>query len=398
MNRDMLPQLPKSLVYLDHAATNLKPQAVIDRVARYMGTENGSPNRGAHYLSVVSTELYQRSKQTVKTFLNAPKEWEVVYTKNATEALNLVAHGLPQTLVGEEDEIVVAISSHHSNILPWQRLAKSRKSHLRYLYVGQDGSICASELDKITSKTAVVTWPYIANALGNVSPVNLLTEKAKAVGAITVVDGAQAVGHLPIDLMKLNADLFVFSAHKVYAPTGIGVLMGDKSILDQLEPLVLGGDMISFVSEQEAQYAPVPQRLEAGTQNVAAAVGLMQALEWLSEIGMEHIAAYENALTSTLYQALASRPDIDVYGPHGMEPRGSIVSFNVVGVHPHDVASILDTQGVAIRAGHHCCQPLMNAMGVGATCRASIGIYNDESDIEALLNALDKVQEVFSNA
>lgn len=395
MNRMLLPDLPAEIVYLDHAATSLKPQVVVARVATYLSSENGSPNRGAHRLSVASTALYHRSKEKVRTFLNAPSDWEVVYTKNATEALNLLATGLPEDLVGPGDEVVLAINCHHSNLLPWQRLTRRRGALLTYLYVDDQGHIPEAELQKITERTKVVAWPYISNALGNITSVNRLTQKAQQVGALSVVDGAQAVGHIPVDLLALGADCFVFSAHKVYAPTGIGVLMASRSLLDRLEPMLVGGDMIEFVTETDASYAPVPQRLEAGTQNVVGAVGLLSALEWLESIGMTAIERYERQLTKALYQALSERPDIELYGPKSTAERGAIVSFNVKGVHPHDVASILDSKGVAIRAGHHCCQPLMHQMGVGATCRASLGYYNDQKDIEALLGALDLVQEVF---
>lgn len=395
MNRKLLPSLANDIVYLDHAATSLKPQKVIDRVATYLAMENGSPNRGAHRLSVGSTLLYQQSKARVKAFLGAPSDWEVVYTKNATEALNLFASGLPIDQVGPGDEVVLAINCHHSNLLPWQRLTRQRGARLTYLYVDAAGHIPKAELEKISESTKVVAWPFVSNALGNITAVNQLTHRARQVGALSVVDGAQAVGHLHLNLEALGADCFVFSAHKVYAPTGIGVLMASRALLERLDPLLVGGDMIEFVTEQDASFAPVPQRLEAGTQNVVGAVGLLSALEWLEELGLEQVEAHEQQLTKVLYEALAKRPDIQLYGPLHQEPRGAIVSFNVKGVHPHDVASILDSRGVAIRAGHHCCQPLMQRMGLGATCRASLGYYNDLGDIEVLLSALDLVQEVF---
>lgn len=389
------------LVYLDSAATTLKPQAVIDRVAHYLGFENGSSNRGAHRLSVVSTQLYNDSKDRVKRFLKAPDNWHVVYTKNATESLNLIAQSLPPWALLAGEEVAITITAHHSNILPWQRLCRERGAKLIYLYVDANGQILPEELSKINDLTRLVSFPYVVNATGVVHPAAALIEKAKSVGAITVMDGAQAVGHLDVNLTALDPDLFVFSAHKVYAPSGLGVLLGKPEVLEAFQPFLLGGDMIEYVTEQTATYAPLPQRLEAGTQNVAGAVGLMAALDWLEAIGIERIQTHEAHLTKQLYKALKMRPDITLIScPQDLEAasdHGAIISFSVKGVHPHDVASILDSRGVAIRAGHHCCQPLMHYQKTPATCRVSFGIYNEESDIEALLSALDAVKEVFGN-
>ncbi len=397
------PLLTPPLIYLDSAATTLKPQTVIDRVAYYLGYENGSPNRGAHRLSVVSTQLYNRSKDRVKSFLKAPEDWHVVYTKNATESLNLIAQSLPAAALEAGDEIAITITAHHSNILPWQRLCRERGAKLVYLYVDSNGQILPDELSKINPRTRLVSFPYVVNATGVVHPAKSLIDKAKSVGAISVVDGAQAVGHLEVNLTDLDPDLFVFSAHKVYAPAGLGVLIGKPAVLETFEPFLLGGDMIEYVTEQTATFAPLPQRLEAGTQNVVGAVGLMAALDWLETIGLDKIMAHENHLTKQLYKALKERSDItlcshlDDLELGAASEHGAIISFSVRGVHPHDVASILDSQGVAIRAGHHCCQPLMHYQKTPSTCRASFGIYNDEGDIAALLSALDAVKEVFGN-
>lgn len=398
MNHEMISALDRELVYLDHAATSLKPQGVIDRVSYYLSNENGSPNRGAHRLSLVSTQRYHESKAVVKGFLKAPVDWEVVYTKNATEAFNLLAMSLPQPCLKAGEEIVLTVANHHSNLIPWQRLARQRQAKLVYLYVDAQGNLPESELRKINEKTRIIAFPLIANALGNVMPVKLLTDRAKAVGALTVVDGAQAVGHLQVDLSEMACDYFVFSAHKLYAPTGIGVLMASADQLEVLEPFLLGGDMISYVTETDATFLPVPQRLEAGTQNVMGAVGLMAAIGFIENYGLEAIIEHEATLTRALMGLLSQREDIEVYGPVNSDQRGAIVSFNVKGVHPHDVASILDSRGIAIRAGHHCCQPLMQHLGLGATCRASFGVYNDLDDIHQLSRALDLVQEVFGHA
>jgi cysteine desulfurase/selenocysteine lyase len=386
-----------ALHYLDTAATALKPKAVVERMSYYLHYENGSPHRGAHRLSVKSTQLYQTSKERVRSFLGAGENWHVVYTKNATESLNLIASSLPNDALMEGEEIAITITAHHSNILPWQRLCKERGATLVYLYVDEAGQLLPKELDKIHAKTRLVSFPYIVNATGVVHPVKAIIQKAHQVGALAVVDAAQAVGHVPINLQVLDADLFVFSAHKVYGPTGIGVLVGKAEVLETFEPYMLGGDMIDSVTEQSATYAPLPQRLEAGTQHVVGAVGLMAAIDWLDAQGVEVIEQKERGLSELLYSHLKARGDIELYGPTDFSERGAIVSFNVKGVHSHDVASILDAHGVAIRAGHHCCQPLMHYLKIPSSCRASFGAYSHEEDVYALLRALDAVKEVFSS-
>ncbi|MCK8060957.1 MULTISPECIES: aminotransferase class V-fold PLP-dependent enzyme [unclassified Fusibacter] len=384
-----------SLVYLDSAATTLKPRFVIDAVAKYYAFENGSPNRGAHRLSVKSTQLYKQSKSAVKDFLSAGPDYEVVYTRNATECLNLIAESLPVGTLKEGDEVLISITSHHSNILPWQRLCRRYGAKLVYLYTDENGQIPAEELKKISERTKVVSVPFVSNGNGAIHPVKKIVELAKAFDAITVVDAAQAVGHMPVDLKTLDCDLLVFSGHKLYASQGIGVLVGKRERLEVFEPYTLGGDMIEYVTEQEATFAPVPEKFESGTQNVAGAVGLMSAIEWLTSAGYGELLHKERKLTDYLYESLKARPDIEVYGPIDSRERGALVSFNIKGVHPHDVATILDDQGVAIRAGHHCCQPLMSHTGTHATCRASLGVYNSMEDIDRLIKAIDKVQEVF---
>jgi cysteine desulfurase/selenocysteine lyase len=385
----------ETLIYLDSAATTLKPRFVIDSIARYYAFENGSPNRGAHRLSVKSTSLYKESKLRVKEFLGADATYEVVYTRNATESLNLIAESIPASFINEGDEIVLSITAHHSNILPWQRLCKRYKANLVYLYVDEYGQIKPEEYKKITAKTKVVSLPLVSNGNGVIHPVVSIFERAKNVGAITVVDASQAVGHIPVDLQSIDCDLLVFSGHKLYASQGIGVLLGKKSTLEAFSPYTLGGDMIEYVTEQTATFAPVPEKFESGTQNVAGAVGLMAAIDWLTALGYEDLLKYERELTDYLYESLKNRSDLEVYGALDSSERGSLVTFNVKGVHPHDVASILDASGVAIRAGHHCCQPLMTYSQTHATCRASIGVYNEKEDVHKLLDALDKVQEVF---
>ncbi len=393
--RSQFASLDGSLYYLDSAATTLKPKAVIDRLAKYYAEQNGSPHRGAHKLSIISTQLYDDAKATIAKFIGAAADDKIVFTRGTTEALNLVAGALPADFLTASDNVVVTVTSHHSNILPWQRLTKLRGAELRYLYCDQSGQIEQSELAKIDEHTKLVSLPYIVNGIGVVHPVKQVVASARQVGAFTIVDAAQAVGHIDVNFSELGCDFLAFSGHKLYGPQGIGVLVGKTEALAKLEPFNLGGDMIEYVTEQSATFAEIPTRFEAGTQNVAGAVGLAAAIDWLAELGYQNVYRHNAEITERVYQMLTARDDIVVYGPPAGQPRGSLVTFNVKDVHPHDVATILDSCGVAIRAGHHCCQPLMAYLKTLATCRASIGIYNTTEDIAALSAALDKVQEVF---
>ncbi len=394
--RRQFASLNESLYYLDNAATTLKPKPVIDRLAKYYAEQNGSPHRGAHKLSIISTQLYDAAKATVAAFVGAAADDAVVFTRGTTEALNLVAAALPADFLATGDNVVLTITSHHSNILPWQRLTKLRGAELRYLYCDQGGQIMADELAKIDARTKFVSLPYVVNGIGAIHPVKQIVALAKKVGALTMVDAAQAVGHLAVDFAAIGCDFLAFSGHKVYGPQGIGALVGKRSALAQLEPFNMGGDMIEYVTEQSASFAEIPTRFEAGTQNVAGAVGLAAAIDWLAELGYQNVYRHNQQITDQLYQMLAARSDVVVYGPAAGQARGSLVTFNVNGVHPHDVATILDSCGVAIRAGHHCCQPLMAYLKTPATCRASVAVYNTADDIAALADALDKVQEVFA--
>ncbi len=393
--RKQFASLDGSLYYLDSAATTLKPKVVIDRLAKYYAEQNGSPHRGAHKLSILSTQLYDAAKQTIAQFIGATADDKIVFTRGTTEALNLLAGALPADFLTAADNVVVTITSHHSNILPWQRLTKLRGAELRYLYCDQSGQIEQSELAKIDEHTKLVSLPYIVNGIGAVHPVKQVIASARQVGALTIVDAAQAVGHIDVNFNELGCDFLAFSGHKLYGPQGIGVLVGKTAVLAKLEPFNLGGDMIEYVTEQSATFAEIPTRFEAGTQNVAGAVGLAAAIDWLAELGYQEVYRHNAEITERIYQMLTARDDIVVYGPPAGQPRGSLVTFNVKDVHPHDVATILDSCGVAIRAGHHCCQPLMAYLKTMATCRASVGLYNTAEDIAALSAALDKVQEVF---
>ncbi len=383
------------LIYLDSAATTHKPLQVIAAVADQLAYENGSPHRGAHQSSVKATQLYQEAKETVKTFIGAKEVSEIIFTKNASEALNLVAYGYGLAHIKPHQNIVVAISAHHSNLVPWQMVAKKTGAHLRYLYLDEAGYFTKDSLAHIDENTALVTLPVISNAYGIRHEFETVIHLAKQVGAITVLDGAQTVGHLTVDVTKWDCDFFAFSGHKIYAPQGIGVLYGKKEVLETLEPFLFGGDMIEYVSEQETSYAKLPERLEAGTQNVTGAHGLKLAIDFIQEVGLSHLQAHEKALVEKTFEAFEALDYIHVVGPKDLSRRGGLITFTVDGIHPHDVASLLDSRGIAIRAGHHCCQPLMAHLGLPATCRVSFGIYNTPADVMALVEGLKYARKVF---
>ncbi len=382
----------KELVYLDSAATSQKPKVVIDAIKNYYETSNGSPHRGAHLLSIESTRLYEEGREVVKNFIKADETSEIVFTRNATESLNLIAYGYIRKFLKPEQNIVLSITNHHSNIIPFQRLCHETGAELRYLYCDDDGRILESELSKIDQNTLMVSIPMISNGIGIKHDVKKIFDQAKAVKAICLLDVAQSVGHDDVSVKALEPDLMVFSGHKIFAPQGIGVLYGKKEILESFDPFLSGGDMIEYVEEQSTTYADLPERLEAGTQNVAGVIGLKTAIEYINEVGLENIISLERELTMYAFDALKQLDFIEVYGNRN---RGALITFNVKKVHPHDVASILDSHHVAIRAGHHCCQPLMKYLKHPSTCRASFSIFNSKEDVDQLIYALHQVKEVF---
>jgi len=382
----------KNLVYLDNAATSQKPQMVIEGLKKYYEEENGSPHRGAHILSVASTTIYDKGRKTVQEFIGAEKTNEIVFTRNATEALNVIAYAYIDHHLKSGQNIVLSITNHHSNIIPFQRLCKKHHAELRYMYCDEAGHLLDGELNKIDENTLLVSLPMVSNGIGVIHDIKSVFDKADSVGALKLLDGAQSVGHMPVDVKALNTDLMVFSGHKMFAPQGIGVLYGRYDLLNSFEPFLSGGDMIEYVEEQETTYAALPERLEAGTQNVSGVLGLKLAIDYINSIGLDEIHKLEKEITSYAYKKLSSLDFVDVYGK---EKRGALVTFNVKDVHPHDVASILDNSGVAIRAGHHCCQPLMKYLKHPSTCRASFGLFNTKEDVDALVKALYEVKEVF---
>jgi len=383
------------LVYLDHAATSQKPEMVVDVLKEQMLFENGSPHRGAHRMSVLATEIYNKGRNAVREFIHARRSEEIIFTKNATESLNLIAYSYGLHSIGKEDEILVAISAHHSNFVPWQMVAEKTGASLKYLMVDEFGDIPDSEISKINEKTKLVAFSWISNGIGTKVDAQRIIEKAHEVGAVAVVDAAQIAGHEPIDVQAVDADFLVFSGHKMFAPQGIGVLYGKYDLLDKMPPFLTGGDMIEYVSCEGTTFAKVPERFEAGTQNVTGVRGLTAAIDYVLSIGLDRISVHESALTSYAVEQLKKLPFVTVYGAESVEKRGALVIFNIEGIHPHDVASILDEEGIAIRAGHHCTQPLMKHLGLGASCRASFSIYNGTEDIDTLVKGIKRVREVF---
>lgn len=383
----------KPLVYLDNAATTHKPKQVIEAIDKYYEKYNANPHRGAHTLSILATDAYESSRVKVKNFINASKSSEIIFTKNATEALNLIAYSYGMNFINEGDEIVLSIAEHHSNILPWQQVAKAKGAILKYMYIGNEGKLSMEEVkSKISEKTKIVGITHISNALGTINPVDEIISYAHSKGALVILDGSQSVPHMKVDVKALDADFMVFSGHKMLAPMGIGVLYGKEHILDKMPPFLSGGDMIEYVWEDRATFAELPYKLEAGTQNVEGAVGLAAAIDYLENIGFDNIEKREEELTSYALEKMKELPFITIYGPQTMKDRSSVISFGIKDIHPHDVATILDSYGIAVRAGHHCAQPLMKYLGVNSTSRASFYFYNTFEEVDIFIEALKNVR------
>ena len=404
-NRDFLKDFPtlnkerngKKIAYLDSAATTQKPIAVIEAIKEYYEKTNANPHRGAYELSVLATDAYDEAREKVKKFINAKYREEIIFTKNATEAFNLLAMSYGMNFINEGDEIVISIAEHHSNLIPWQQVAKAKGAILKYMYTNENGELTEEEVhSKITEKTKIVSITHVSNALGTINPVKEIAEYAHSKGAVVIVDGAQSVPHMKVDVRDINADFLVIAGHKLLAPMGIGVLYGKKELLEKMPPIIFGGDMVEYVYEQETTFNVLPYKFEAGTQNVEAAVGLSKAIDYLNEIGMDNVEKIEKELMSYAIEEISKLEYVKIYGPKDIDKRGGVLSFEISGVHPHDVASIFDTFGVCIRAGNHCAQPLMRYMGINATSRASIYFYNTKEDIDRLIEAIKKTYDMFS--
>lgn len=383
------------IAYLDSAATAQRPQCVIDAERDFYCLHNANPLRGLYPLSVAATEDYENARNSVRAFIGAKSSEEIIFTRNTTESLNLVAYSYGMNFLHEGDEIVISVAEHHSNMVPWQRVAKATGAKLVYMYPGENGRLTTEELDKkITPKTKVVAVAMVSNVLGLRAPVEEIVKRAHAVGAVVVLDCAQSAPHTPVDVKKLDVDFAACSAHKLYAPMGVGALYARAGLLEKMPPFMSGGDMIGAVHESGATWADGPRKFEAGTRNVGGEVGFAAAIDYMKGIGWEAMETHEHALLDRMLAGMRAMPWLTVYGEPVAEGRYGVVSFNVNDVHPHDVATILDAGGVAVRAGHHCAQPLMEFLGIGSCCRASVAIYNTPEDVDALLENLENVRKV----
>ncbi len=385
----------KRLVYLDSGATSQKPKAVIEAVEEYYRTYNANVHRGVYKLSEEATARYEAARIKVQRFVNARSGKEIIFTANATAALNLVAYAWGRTNVREGDVIVFTQMEHHSNIVPWQILAQSTGARLEFIHVTDEGYLDESDIARVLElRPKLLAVTAVSNVLGTINPVEELTRRFHEAGTLVVVDASQAAPHMPLDVRAWGADFVAFTAHKMLAPTGIGVLYGKREILEAMPPFLGGGDMIREVHLDRTRYADLPYKFEAGTPNISAAIGLGVAVDYLSALGMEAVREHERELVEYAMEALAQVPDLQLYGPPA-EHHGAALSFTLADIHPHDLAHILDRENIAVRAGHHCAQPLMERYDLAATTRASFYIYNDRDDVDALVSALGKAREIF---
>ena len=386
------------LVYLDSAATSQKPAQVIEVLDEYYRGYNSNVHRGVHTLGTRATDKYEGAREKVRKFVNASSSEEIIFTRGTTTALNTVAASFGRANVREGDEIVISYMEHHSNIIPWQQLAKEKGAVLKYLEMNPDGTINMDEVrNTITDRTKIVSVMQVSNVLGVINPIKELAAIAHEKGAVMVVDGAQSAPHMKVDVRELNCDFFAFSGHKMCGPTGIGVLYGKKEHLENMEPVEFGGEMIDFVGLQESTWKELPWKFEAGTPIIAGAIALGAAIDFLEEIGLDAILEHEHQLAAYAMEKMSAIEGLTIYGPQEPGKRAGVITFNLEEVHPHDVATVLDSEGIAVRAGHHCAQPLMKWLDVSATARASLYIYNTEQDIDRLVEGLVKTKEYFTN-
>ena len=383
------------LVYLDNAATTQKPKAVLEAVNRYYQEDNANVHRGVHTLAERATASYEAARETVRRFINASSTKEVLFTRGTTTGLNWLGR-FAEEILEEGDEVLISIMEHHSNILPWQEACRKTGAKLVYAYLKDGGLDLGDFREKLTDRTKFVSIAHASNVLGVINPVQEIAQLAHEKGAIVVVDGAQSVPHMKIDVQKLDADFFVFSGHKMAGPTGIGVLYGKEQYLNQMSPVEFGGEMIDFVYEQSATWKELPWKFEAGTPNMAGAIGLAAAIDYLEAIGMDAIERHEQDLIAYVFPKLQAIEGLKIYGPQDLAKRSGVISFNLGDLHPHDLATALDYEGVAVRAGHHCAQPLIQYLGVPATARASFYLYNTKEDCDKLVEALIKTKEFFN--
>ena len=386
----------RNITYLDSGATTQKPLSVIHAVEEYYNNLNANIHRGAYTLSMEATAKYEEVRKNIAKFINARHTEEIIYSKNATESLNLLAYSYGMDNVNKDDEIVISIMEHHSNLVPWQKVVKEKNAKLKYMYLNDNYEIDEKEIEsKITDKTKIVSIAHVSNVLGTINDVKKIIKYAHKKGAVVIVDCSQSIPHMKIDVQDLDADFIVFSGHKMLAPLGIGILYGKKELLNKMKPFIMGGDMIEYVYEQETTFAPLPNKFEAGTQNIEGVIGLGAAIEYFKKIGYETINKIENEVIEYAREELSKLDYIDLYMTKNKENHSSVISFNIKGVHPHDLASILDSIGVCVRSGNHCAQPLMRYLGIDSTCRASFYLYNTKEDVDKLVEGLNKAYDMF---
>jgi len=382
----------RKIIYFDSAATSQRPNQVLEAVLKYDHEANGNPHRGSHTLSMRATEAFEQVREKVRKFIGAKSTKEIIFTKNATEAINLVAYSYALNNLLPGDKIVITIAEHHANLVTWQQIAKKTKAELVFMYVDPSGRLPLGELHKIDEKTKIVACTHMSNVLGSIFPIEKVIERGHQMGAKVLIDGAQAVAHMPVDVSELDADFYVFSGHKMYSLMGVGVLYGKEEILDKMEPFLYGGDMIEYVYEEETSFNELPFKFEAGTQGIESVVSLGAAIDYLEEVTFEYIHEREMELTAYALSRLKELPYIRIIGPEDMNDRGAVISFVVEDIHPHDVSSILDNYGVGIRAGHHCAQPLLRYLEVFTCSRASFAFYNTKEEIDVLVDNLSEVR------
>ena len=388
----------KPLVYLDNASTSQKPRSVIEALTDYYEHYNSNVHRGVHSLSMEATDKFEEARQKVGRFINADSAESVIWTRNTTESINVVAGTWPEGHIKAGDEIVLTQMEHHSNLIPWQRVAKEKGATLRFLPAAEDGTLDLEDADSIINpRTRLVAIVHTSNSMGTINPVKELTARAHAVGAAVLVDGAQSVPHMPVDVNDLDCDFLAFSGHKMLGPTGVGVLYVKRDVLEEMEPFLTGGEMVLEVWFDRASWNELPMRFEAGTPNIADAIGLGAAIDYLQAVGMDNVRQHEKQLTEYALNAFKELEEVDLFGPRDVEERGGIVLFHSSQVHPHDLGTFLDREGIAVRTGHHCNMPLMRLLGVAATARASFYLYNTEEEVDALVDTLKRALTYFAH-
>ncbi len=395
--RDDFPILKnRNIAYLDSGATTQKPKQVIKAIEDFYENYNANVHRGAYSLSTEASAIYEDTRTKIANFINAKHREEIIFSKNATESLNLIAYSYGLDKLKKDDEIVISIMEHHSNLVPWQKVAKQTDAKLNYMYINDEFEISDEEIEnKITDKTKIVGITHVSNVLGTINNIKKIIKYAHKKGAIVIVDASQSIPHMKIDVQDLDCDFLVFSGHKMLAPLGIGVLYGKREILNDMTPFLMGGDMIEYVYEQNTTFAPLPNKFEAGTQNIEGVIGLGSAIDYINNFGYDNIQKIENDLLSYAREELSKLDFLTLYLTPNKENHSSVISFNINEVHPHDVASILDSEGVCVRSGNHCAQPLLRFLGIDSTCRASFYFYNTKEDVDRLVKALNKAYDMF---